>query len=1125
MAQTTASYGQTLAKSLTIEEMRTLHRHALSEAEAKKTELKLVLASRYRELVGSSDEVLDMQRDAKLLDECVSTLPSLMQDVLDVAVTVTGTGTRAVSEPMSQPEQQQPEQGKEEEENDSRDSNTIDFDRLYFAMSPRIIHACLDETNVYGAAVSLIETFQLMTKYTRQYPLANALATVSSSPFNRNKDSISSLSKKPNAALEVQMKMIYLHLQSLPLRTIQMAKNILLIPSQQVKECRIVAQALSAIHLLHVHGDLEDNNDNNITSQQRGNALMDLYFESKAKLIHELLDALSSTSTQYHHETSHPSSFGNSANAANASNSAVNVAAAASSSDGGVKYSLEATDVAEQIISKIVLILQYDIILFPYQIFQLRTFHTETNVQQKEMEHVMSSLPSFDEIQLKTKISNFLASHLPLIRSKVKTILVAIAGTTASRLGHFRQSLYDKTDGAECLASLSSQVCSWEDAIQCIDVKIVTRALEGVTTSASVTSSTPSLATWTTRKFSLWSTLFSNTFSSLVHSILSTSFHSVHRKVVSTVRASLANAPPFRDILPHEAYRNTLRIATELDDSLKKVSDDAHELLVHSEERDESVRRLKQSLYVQTCEIMGRLLNELRRMLSNKSSQEDEEDATKELLVGRLCYLLKFRITTLPFLLDPNSSPAIIATKSGGKVGMISLTELQSAFEISDVDGDGLISLDEAMEAMEAAFSGTHFRGAEMVRETMLISSDGNLDSKSSAHRTLTISELTLLSARGLRHASKGPESALGTIQRILDDIVKSCFTKWSKIILMPASTSHRSQLNQFVEVSSSVSSNEWKRLYLPELSSLGEVIEQDIGSALDKLSVADQDSSFQGRSLIGSVSSFHIAYIVSTAVALNKSICPADSLQPFPSTDYASSMGIETDGNAFDLANIMRSCLVRESLQCIVQSFNFSIVEMDDNLVENDESKIEKCVSPSLLQLHMDLEFILKCYKTVTTSSNYLSDEDNDCQALDILRGISSKITNALDSDSDIDLRKCQSSIQSRHQNVFESCSMFLTVLFGEDNLSSEDDMDTFSATSDNGNVPLLMNPLSSSRRFALLPIQTGQSVKELELLNNLENERTEKTDIDKISSSASAAASAVTSSFGYFSSLLKKK
>jgi hypothetical protein len=84
---------------------------------------------------------------------------------------------------------------------------------------------------------------------------------------------------------------------------------------------------------------------------------------------------------------------------------------------------------------------------------------------------------------------------------------------------------------------------------------------------------------------------------------------------------------------------------------------------------------------------------------------------------------------------------------------------------------------------------------------------------------------------------------------------------------------------------------------------------------------------------------------------------------------------------------------------------------------------------------------------------------------------------------------------------------------------------MGTVAVTSDNDNVPLVLNPLPSSRRFALLPIQTGQTVQELELLNTLENERAEKIDIDKISSSASAAASAVTSSFGYFSSLLKKK
>jgi len=1101
MVETTASYGQTLAKSLTIEEMRTLHRHALSEAEAKKTELKLVLASRYRELVGSSDEVLDMQRDAKVLEECVSTLPVLMEHLSKVVVDSETEKDSMILKSLDTEE--------EEDEEDRKDESftNVDLDRLYLAMSPRRVHACLDEMDVYGAAICLIHTFSIMTKYTRVYPLANALTAAnvpSATNANANthhEDPSTSLmiSKTNNAVLELQMKMIYLHMQSMPLRTIQMAKTILSLPSQQHQDCRTAARALSAIHLLHLPSS-------DLDTTQRGNPLMDLYFESKAKLIHGLLDDLSSPS----HDKS--------------TSSPLISSVTPSLSEGDMKYSLEAADVAEQIISKIVLILQYDIILFPYQIFLLRRFHVESDVETKEMDHVMSSLPTFDESQLKSKISNFLASHLPLIRSKVKTILVAIAGTTASRLGHFRQSLYDKTDGAECLASLSTNgVCSWEDAIQCIDTKIVTRALEGVvtTTSASMVSSTTLLTTTMTRKFSLWSTLFSNTFSSLVHSILSASFHSVHRKVVSTVRASLANAPPFRDILPHEAYRNTLRIATELDDSLKKVSDDAHELLVHAEEREESVRRLKQSLYVQTCEIMGRLLNELRRML-NRSSLEDDEDATKELLVGRLCYLLKFRITTLPFLLDPNSSPAVIATKSGGKVGMISIAELQSAFEISDVDGDGLITVDEAMEAMEAAFSGTHFRGAEMFRETMLISSDGNLDGKSSVQRTLTISELALLSARGLRHASNGPESALGTIQRILDDLVKSCFTKWSKIVLAPASTSHMSQLNQFVQVSSSVSCNEWTRLYLPESLSVEGAIEQEVGNALDKLGVEDTDSSSRDHAKIGSVSSFHIAFIVSTAISLNKSFCPADSLRPFPSIAYASSMGVEMDDNDFDLVNIMRSCLVSEALQSIVKSLNNSLVDRDDDLAENFVSKMEKFVSPSLLQLYMDLQFILKCYKY----SNLLSDGEKDSEvSTDNLRRISSNIADILGTKYDIDVRNLQSIIESRHRHVFGSCSMFFAVLFGESILSSENGLGSFSIMADNGSVPLVHNPLSSSRRFALLPIQTGQSVKELELLNNLENERADKSDIDKISSSASAAASAVTSSFGYFSSLLKKK
>ena len=66
---------------MTIDEMRVLHQRALHDAEAKRTELRLVLASRYRELVGSSDEVLRMKDRAKELHDLVHALPGLVEKI------------------------------------------------------------------------------------------------------------------------------------------------------------------------------------------------------------------------------------------------------------------------------------------------------------------------------------------------------------------------------------------------------------------------------------------------------------------------------------------------------------------------------------------------------------------------------------------------------------------------------------------------------------------------------------------------------------------------------------------------------------------------------------------------------------------------------------------------------------------------------------------------------------------------------------------------------------------------------------------------------------------------------------------------------------------------------------
>ena len=123
---------------------------------------------------------------------------------------------------------------------------------------------------------------------------------------------------------------------------------------------------------------------------------------------------------------------------------------------------------------------------------------------------------------------------------------------------------------------------------------------------------------------------------------------------------------------PHEAHRNTLLIASQLEISLQKLSDDAHHLLVHIEEKEESERRMRQSLYVQTCEIKGRLLSEICRMiikveLDDDEDMEDDEkdDVTKEMIVGRLRHLLQSRpLSSSKILLDRRNAHASTSISS-----------------------------------------------------------------------------------------------------------------------------------------------------------------------------------------------------------------------------------------------------------------------------------------------------------------------------------------------------------------------------------------------------------------------------------------------------------------------------
>jgi len=971
----------------------------------------------------------------------------------------------------------------------------------------------LDEKNVHGAAAALISLFEVIASRSKSYPLANLLSGSKQIPDN--------ITNSP--LLETQMRMVYLHVQTLPTRVQKLARRVLLQSAAKHGGARGTAAALSALDLLDLGSqkNAAPSSGPSPYAASRSTKLIDLYYESKAQLLNKLLNRLTLPTS---------------------------VSAADATS---------VTNAAEFILSKIVLILQYDVILHPYQIFVQRNFPvTDANesdateetktMDKKIVDEIMSTMPRFDSDLLKSKASRFLAAHLPLIRTKVKSVLMIIAGTTASKLGQIRQSLYDKTDGVECMNALdSSGIYTWDEAVSgMVDIRVVSHGTSFAPAADSgkgtiggdqgiAASNGHNGQQGSSRRFSLWGALFSNTFSSLVHSLLTTSFHSVHARVVSTLRTSLARAPPFEYMLPHEAHRNALRIATDLDASLRKVSDDAHELLVHAEEREESERRLRQSLYVQTCEIMGRLLNELRRMLLVK---QKEEDAIKELIVGRLCHLLKFRLSSLPNLLDPKSSPAVLAGLGGGKsTGMISLMELSSSFDLADDDDDGLISIEEAMEAMESAFSGTHFHGAEMVRDTLLLSTsqsgagdtasdvtktNGSFapNKHSSAPQNVTLSELALLSAKGLRHDASGPQSALGTVQSSLDEIVTRCFKGWARAALSPPLKSFRTKLRESVEVSSTVSDIEWRRL-----NGLIEKEDDDLLKEIHDSTTINDGLTQRQKIVLGHVSPHFLSYLLAVAAVLNRSICPADSLPPVPSVDYAKALGIcfSEEEETVNMMVTIRGSLLGEALLSLSQSLK---EEICDSCGDADESEIlKKCSPSSLIQLLMDVRFVNRCFFE-RNQNGFLSTSDFIDDSRGFMTLLSQRLSDSVKAAVEDGL-SIDRAISERHSQVFVSCGLFLSSIFGEDDHDEHTLIDSVSngvgGTSLLLSSSLVTNPLSSSRRFTLLPIQAEKSLTELQLRGRYGKKVREEKENNKDVSSGNALGSG----FGFLSSMLSTK
>lgn len=1126
MSSNSGQYSQSISKSLTIEEMRQLHQRALSDADAKRTELRLVLASRYRELVGSSEEVQKMRERAQELNELVHALPSLMENLSSSTKTTSKTKVGKAQELAG---------------DSSADSgeNQIEELRRQLSLLPRVIHRFLDNDDVHGAAVTLIQLFTSIAKQTQEFPLATALAPLGS--FDKNKDRIGD---NLDVQLQAKMKMVFLYTQTLPEKIVRLSRRILHDAASfdstntgtnninPTMGARMSAAALSALDLL----DVEDS-----AERDHGVHLLDMYFDAKAQLLQSLLNQLITPGQSQDDEKS-TSNIKNDVDGANSSNSSN-------------------AQNAEEILSKIVLILQHDVVLHPYQIFCLRKFPVD---QKGQVDSIMKSFPVVDADLVKSRSSNFLAAHLPLIRTKVKSILVSIAGTTASALGQIRQSLYDKTDGVECIERLNSNgCCTWEEAVQgMVDIRTVSTHVGGTSSTSDSTTSGAgdengaSAGTGVVhRRFSLWSVLFSNTFSSLVHSLLTTSFHSVHARVVSTLRTSLASAPPIGSILPHEAYRNTLRIATELDEALLKVSDDAHELLVHAEERVESERRLRLSLYVQTCEIMGRLVLELRRMLlrANKAKESDTfaEDATKELIVGRLCYLLKFRLSSLPTLLDPKSSPAVIQSSSG----MITLLELQSAFELADDNDDGLITFEEAMEAVDSAFAGTQFHGAEMVRETLLLSSSSSSTKKTDSHHhhaastpgsvtgssapvapvNVTLEELALLTARGLRHESTGAKSALGTVQKSLDDIIESCFKEWARAALTQPVNSVTGNFQQFLTVASQTSESEWRRIYNPTEGS----------SPLMDIAAGTDDAKQNGGTttlppvIVDKVSPHIVGYLLDISSILNRTVFSSDSFVAVHSSEYAASLGLgATSLSAIPtMKETFRWSLLRQALILLVDVISEALKS------SSSETKllVDSSCASALAQLQTDLSFIKLCFfdgqyaACLTETRQKFEVSTPATVSFDLSKQVLDQ--NLADTDGRLDKvfsgnNTNFAAIQQRaHKCALNDSNLFLTALFKGDaayktsssTSNGDNNTSSLSKSSSTVSVPLMHNPLSSSRRFGLLPIQSSKSITEVQLRGKLSKDKQENETMNK--KDGSSASAKFSSGLGFFSSMLKTK
>ena len=239
-------------------------------------------------------------------------------------------------------------------------------------------------------------------------------------------------------------------------------------------------------------------------------------------------------------------------------------------------------------------------------------------------------------------------------------------------------------------------------------------------------------------------------------------------------------------------------------------------------------------------------------------------------------------------------------------------------------------------------------------------------------------------------------------------------------------------------------------------------------------------------------------------------------------------------------MMQIIRGALLEEAVTSITTSL-LSIIKKknisEDDADDGTPSKppLTLCSTSALLQLQLDVTFIAhsffnrnRCGFAVSPSGVALSAASGggSQNSLAQLEELASDISSHFDRSVVQDPTALRETMREKHLQTLRSCDLFLSALFGEGETASLS-MSALAGAALSGGATssdeqtLLLNPMPSSRRFVLLPIQAERSLDELRLRSKYGKEKEAAAEAE----AASAPSSAVTSGFGFFSSMLKKK